>query len=142
MEQKSTGKMEQYESWVEAIWGDTTNEPGKILNIMDRMVASRQGDVDAALQDAIRQIEDLRMLNICCLGLNEEAGEVTGPIKKYIRNPVKNPVNREHIIDECGDVLYYLTKILHWVDATLNDAMQANEEKINVRYAKPSDDSE
>ena len=59
-------------------------------------------------------------------------------IKKYIRNPVENPIDRDHIIDECGDVLYYLCKILHWVDADLNDAMQANEEKINERYGNPA----
>jgi len=131
-------RMREYEEWVHRIWGDSSeNNRAKLDEILVRMLAEVNDDTYTALEKLLKKHEELRMLGICTLGLNEEAGEVTGPIKKWIRNPIKHPMDAdmiEHIVDEAGDVLYYLVKILGWVGSSLDEAMTANESKINVRY--------
>ncbi len=46
------------------------------------------------------------------LAICEEAGEVAGWHKKSVRR--KNPSHRdEHLAEELGDVLYYVTQVAH-----------------------------
>ncbi len=65
------------------------------------------------------------------LGLGE-AGELQNIIKKQVFHghaPVYND-----ILDEVGDVLYYLDWLLDLHSFTLNDAMHANVSKLAKRY--------
>ena len=66
------------------------------------------------------------------MGLAGEAGEVCDEVKKYLWHD--KPLNRDKIISECGDVLWYLDRLLGWLDATFEDAMQANVDKLAARY--------
>ena len=49
------------------------------------------------------------------LGLASEAGEVAGKLKKIIRdaNGVYSSEMRKALIDECGDVIWYLDRTLN-----------------------------
>lgn len=75
----------------------------------------------------------LRDHYIMSTGLGGETGEVLEILKKSVRNDV---LDKAYLTEELGDVLYYLTMLCNFHDLSLEDVMNANVSKINVRYAK------
>jgi NTP pyrophosphatase (non-canonical NTP hydrolase) len=71
------------------------------------------------------------------LGLASEAGEVAGKIKKYVRGdyPTIEPI-RDKIIDELGDVLWYVTALAIELNTTLDEIQKRNKEKLIARLEK------
>ena len=67
------------------------------------------------------------------LGLMNEAGEVGGAFKKEIRDHIDNT---ELIIDEMGDVLWYLTRLCDVYDIKLSELMVNNMDKLFNRMTK------
>ena len=61
------------------------------------------------------------------LGLMNEAGEVGGAYKKEIRDRVDNT---ELIIDELGDVLWYLQRLADVYGLTISQLMVNNMDKL------------
>ena len=61
------------------------------------------------------------------LGLMNEAGEVGGAFKKEIRDHVDNT---DLIIDEMGDVLWYLTRLCDVYDIKVSELMVNNIDKL------------
>ena len=61
------------------------------------------------------------------LGLMNEAGEVGGAYKKENRD---HKDNTELIIDELGDVLWYLTRLCDVYDIKLSELMVNNMDKL------------
>jgi len=61
------------------------------------------------------------------LGLMNEAGEVGGAFKKEIRDRIDNT---DLIIDEMGDVLWYLTRLCDVYDVKLSELMVNNMDKL------------
>ena len=61
------------------------------------------------------------------IGLMNEAGEVGGAYKKEIRDRVDNT---ELIIDELGDVLWYLQRLCDVYDITISELMTNNMDKL------------
>ena len=61
------------------------------------------------------------------LGLMNEAGEVGGAFKKEIRDHVDNT---DLIIDEMGDVLWYLTRLCDVYDLKISELMVNNIDKL------------
>jgi len=61
------------------------------------------------------------------IGLMNEAGEVGGAYKKEIRDRVDNT---ELIIDELGDVLWYLQRLCDVYDVTISELMTNNMDKL------------
>lgn len=72
------------------------------------------------------------------LGLTSEAGEVAGKFKKCIRdeNSVISEERRQQLIDEVGDVLWYLARISQHLGTTLEDVMQRNHDKLEDRLSR------
>ena len=67
------------------------------------------------------------------LGLMNEAGEVGGAFKKEIRDRIDNT---ELIIDEMGDVLWYLTRLCDVYDIKLSELMVNNMDKLFKRMSE------
>ena len=67
------------------------------------------------------------------IGLMNEAGEVGGAFKKEIRDKVDNT---ELIIDEMGDVLWYLTRLCDVYDTKISELMSNNIDKLFARMTK------
>jgi len=67
------------------------------------------------------------------LGLMNEAGEVGGAFKKEIRDHIDNT---ELIIDEMGDVLWYLTRLCDVYDVKLSELMVNNMDKLFNQMTK------
>ncbi len=61
------------------------------------------------------------------LGLTNEAGEVGGAYKKEIRDRVDNT---DLIIDEMGDVLWYLQRLCDVYDVKISELMVNNMDKL------------
>lgn len=69
------------------------------------------------------------------VALCEEAGEVAGKVKKSFRDD-GGELRKEGILDELGDLLYYITKMAHECGYTLADVMNRNVIKLNDRAAR------
>ncbi len=71
----------------------------------------------------------------CTLGLLSEAGEVAGKFKKAIRDGIPNEVSRDAVLDECGDVLWYLARLVRELDSDLGEVADRNLNKLAKRKA-------
>ncbi len=67
------------------------------------------------------------------IGLMNEAGEVGGAYKKEIRDRVNN---EDLIIDEMGDVLWYLTRLCDVYGIKISELMVNNMDKLFNRMTK------
>lgn len=74
-----------------------------------------------------RNPSDLFALTI---GLVEEAGEVAGRVKKYLRDGNSDP---EKMLSELGDLQYYLTSVACAWNFNLNTVFDYNVEKLTER---------
>lgn len=72
------------------------------------------------------------------LGLMGEAGEVANKIKKILRDNQGNLSQeiRSSILQELGDVLWYISAICTDLDAEMEDIAQKNIEKLFARKEK------
>jgi len=64
------------------------------------------------------------------LGLNDEAGEVAGAIKKYLRGDYDEDELIERVSGEAGDVLWYWARLLDELDLEASDVMEKNADKL------------
>lgn len=76
---------------------------------------------------------ELKDLYIMTSGLGGEAGEVLEKLKKFIRDDTA--VDQKDLTKELGDVVYYVTKIAHKFDVSLEDVIQGNIDKLTARQA-------
>ena len=67
------------------------------------------------------------------LGLCNEAGEVAGKYKKYLRDGNSGGTLQDDIKKELGDVLWYLSAVARDMDLSLNDIAEANLAKLADR---------
>lgn len=75
-----------------------------------------------------------QVLTNCALGLASESGEVTELIKKYTFHGEK--LDRDKLIHEMGDVLWYLSQIAEWADIPFDKVATANIDRLNAQYAQ------
>jgi NTP pyrophosphatase (non-canonical NTP hydrolase) len=66
------------------------------------------------------------------LGLSSETGEVGDAIKKYII--YGQPLDVDNLIEECGDILWYLSLMVSACGSTLESVMEQNIAKLEKRY--------
>lgn len=64
------------------------------------------------------------------LGLNDEAGEVAGAVKKYLRGDYDEEELRSRVKGEAGDVLWYWVRLLDELDLSAEEVMEANADKV------------
>ncbi len=68
------------------------------------------------------------------LGLANEAGEALGKYKKVLRGDRQlTGETRQDILDECGDVLYYLARVVDELGGDLGDVAARNVAKLADR---------
>lgn len=90
------------------------------LNFVEKMLNTDQkGKVSPAVQHAVE-------------GIVTEAGELMDLIKKHKWYGRELPT--EKLIDEAGDVLFYLTAMLGNIGSSLDEAIRVNERKLKARY--------
>lgn len=69
------------------------------------------------------------------LGLVGESGEVAEKFKKIIRdnNGALSSDDKQSVIKELGDIVWYVNSIAHLLDSNLEEVMQGNLEKVLSR---------
>jgi NTP pyrophosphatase (non-canonical NTP hydrolase) len=72
------------------------------------------------------------------LGLTNEAGEVAGKIKKIFRDKggVIGEAERETLVGELGDVLWYLAQVCTELEVSLDEVAEHNIEKLYSRLER------
>lgn len=66
------------------------------------------------------------------LGLTGESGEVADLVKKaYFQG---HSLDKEKLINELGDICWYLTNMCNCIGVELEDVFQLNIDKLNKRY--------
>lgn len=71
---------------------------------------------------------------ISLLGLSGEIGELSTEYKKDIRDGDKYKIFREKIIEELGDILWYISTLATLENIELNDILDKNIEKTQERW--------
>lgn len=71
-------------------------------------------------------------------GLVEESGEVAGKLKRVFREKqgVLSVTDKQEIIKEFGDVLWYISALAHYLDVPLEEVARRNLEKVLSRKAR------
>jgi NTP pyrophosphatase (non-canonical NTP hydrolase) len=77
---------------------------------------------------------ELTAISYLTLGLNGEAGEVAEQVKKAIRNDGNiTDERRAKILDEIGDVLWYVSRIAAEFDVSMSEVAEQNVIKLKRR---------
>lgn len=76
--------------------------------------------------------QEQETIKLALIGLQDELGEVAGPLKKYLWHG--HPLDITHLQDEIGDVLWYLTTLCNTLGIDLEQVIQANIDKLAKRY--------
>ena len=78
---------------------------------------------------------DCHLLHMA-IGISGEAGELLDAIKKAVI--YRKPLDLANVIEEAGDILFYLTGMLDSLYITLPECIKANRDKLSLRYAAMS----
>jgi NTP pyrophosphatase (non-canonical NTP hydrolase) len=115
-----TIKFERYEEFVSAVTSDAST------NFVD--FADRIGELD-------RQGANIERLLTAGVGINAEGGEFLEIIKKMVfQGKPWNEDNREHLIIELGDVMWYVAQATMALDISFDEVIETNVNKLKKRY--------
>ena len=115
-----TINFERYEEFVSAV---TSEASTTFVDFADRI-----GDLD-------RQGANIERLLTAGVGINAEGGEFLEIIKKMVfQGKPWNEDNREHLIIELGDVMWYVAQATMALDISFDEVIQRNVKKLEKRY--------
>lgn len=90
--------------------------------------ADRIGDLD-------RQGANIERLLTSGVGINAEGGEFLEIIKKMVfQGKPWNEDNREHLIIELGDIMWYVAQACMALEVSFDDVIETNVNKLKKRY--------
>ena len=111
--------LEKYAVFVDGV----TSTPSQDANAFIYRLQELGGDV--AIQ---------RLLT-AAVGISAEGGEFMEIVKKMLfQGKPWNDDNREHLIIELGDVMWYVMQACKALDVSLDDVIAGNVEKLKKRY--------
>ena len=111
---------DKYSKFVDAV---TSDESKDFLALSDRLV-----ELD-------KKGANIERLVTACVGLNAEAGEFLEIVKKMVfQGKPWNEDNREHLIIELGDIIWYATNACMALVISFEDVVARNVEKLEKRY--------
>ena len=94
----------------------------------------------AAKYDLSEATADLKAVGFIekVLGLVGEAGETADKIKKILRDKdgVVSDEDRELVVKELGDVLWYVASIARYLDVPLSEVASGNIDKLESRWQR------
>ena len=116
----------RYEEFVAAVTSDAST------NFVD--FADRIGELD-------RQGANIERLLTSGVGINAEGGEFLEIIKKMVfQGKPWNEDNREHLIIELGDLLWYVAQATMALGISFDEVIATNVKKLEKRYPEGSFD--
>lgn len=87
------------------------------------------------MRDSLRTADRSNMDRLkleCALGLCGEAGEVAEQVKKHFFHG--HELDKRHMIEELGDVAWYLAVLCDAIGSDLDTVMEENLKKLEQRY--------
>ena len=110
----------RYEKFVDAVTSDASTD---FVALSDRLV-----ELD-------RKGANIERLLTAGVGINAEGGEFLEIIKKMIfQGKPFNEDNREHMIIELGDLLWYVAQATQALGITFEEVIERNIKKLEKRY--------
>ena len=110
----------KYAEFVDAVTSDASKDFG---SFSDRLVA---------LDEQGANIERLLTASV---GISAEGGEFMEIVKKMIfQGKPFNDDNKDHLITELGDIMWYVAQACIALDVTLDDVVARNVQKLLKRY--------
>ena len=120
MERINHVDFDRYSHFVDTVTSDSSK------NFVD--LADRLGELD-------RQGANIERLTTAGVGLAAESGEFLEIVKKMVfQGKPWNDDNREHLIIELGDVMWYVMQACKALDVSLDEVIAGNVEKLKKRY--------
>jgi len=86
---------------------------------------------DSHMAHAIRMSEMPRTIH-ALIGLQSEVGELADAVKKRVFRG--DALDKTNILEECGDILWYLNLMVDSCGSTLDKVMHMNIAKLEARY--------
>ena len=118
---------ERYTEFVDAVTSDASKD---FVSLADRMVE---------LDEKGANIE--RLLT-AAVGITAEGGEIMEIVKKMVfQGKPWNEDNREHLIIELGDVMWYVAQACMALDVSFDDVIAGNVKKLGKRYPEGTFDA-
>jgi len=118
--ERMTINFNRYQEFVDAVTSDTSKD---FVSLADRM-----GELD-------RQGANIERLTTAGVGLAAESGEFLEIVKKMVfQGKPWNDDNREHLIIELGDVMWYVAQACMALDVPFDDVVRGNVKKLEKRY--------
>ena len=119
---------DRYSHFVDAVTSDCSKDFVSL--------AARMGELD-------REGACIERLTTAGVGLAAESGEFLEIVKKMVfQGKPWNDDNREHLIIELGDVMWYVAQACMALDIPFDDVIVRNVEKLEKRYPGGSFDVE
>jgi len=116
----------RYEEFVAAV---TSSASTNFVDFADRI-----GELD-------REGANIERLLTSGVGINAEGGEFMEIIKKMVfQGKPWNEDNREHLIIELGDVMWYVAQACMALEVSFDDVIATNVKKLEKRYPEGSFD--
>ena len=73
-----------------------------------------------------------QLISNMCMGISGESGEVIDIIKKHLYQG--HELDKEHLTEELGDVMFYITNLATLLGIDMQDVLQNNVDKLLKRY--------
>ena len=110
----------RYEEFVDAVTSDASKD---FVSLADRL-----GELD-------REGANIERLTTAGVGLAAESGEFLEIVKKMVfQGKPWTPDNREHLIIELGDVMWYVAQACMALEVDFDDVIKGNIKKLEKRY--------
>ena len=111
---------DKYTEFVDAVTSDSSKD---FVSLADRL-----GDLD-------RQGANIERLTTAAIGIAAEGGEFAEIVKKMVfQGKPWNEDNREHLIIELGDVMWYVAQACMALEVSMDDVIETNVKKLAKRY--------
>jgi NTP pyrophosphatase (non-canonical NTP hydrolase) len=110
----------------------------KYIEFVDGMTSSATKDVDAWVE-RIRELQgegvQISRLTTAAVGMSAEAGEFMEIVKKInFQGKPFNEDNRDHLIIELGDIMWYVAQACMALGVGIDDVIWKNTMKLAKRY--------
>ena len=111
---------DKYTHFVDAVTSDSSKD---FVSLADRL-----GELD-------REGANIERLTTAGVGLAAESGEFLEIVKNMVfQGKPWNDANREHLIVELGDVMWYVAQACIALDISFDDVIRGNVRKLEKRY--------
>ena len=115
-----TVDLHKYVDFVDAVTSDPSKDFKSFINSLEHL--DREGS-------------NINRLTTAAVGISAEGGEFMEIVKKMVfQGKPWNDHNREHLIIELGDVLWYVAQACMALEVSFDDVVATNVEKLKKRY--------